>query len=72
MFTYTRCDRGTLSAAGRDQIIPLKTLKKRLANGRRLSVNQSYRLSRVPDITAMAELLFEAMRRPGGGCPANV
>lgn len=54
------CDRGTLSAAGRDQIIALKTLKKRLANGQRLSVNQIDRLFRVVHITAMAEVLFES------------
>lgn len=54
------CDGGTLSAAGRDQIIPLKTLKKRLANGQRLSVDQSDRLFRVAHITAMAEVLFES------------
>lgn len=52
-------DRGKLSVAGRDQIIPLKTLKKRLANGQRLTVNQSDRLFRVVHITAMAEVLFE-------------
>jgi putative toxin-antitoxin system antitoxin component (TIGR02293 family) len=54
------CDRGTLSDAGRDQIIQLKTLKKRLANGQRLSVDQSDRLFRVAHITAMAEVLFES------------
>ena len=54
------CDRGTLSVDGREQIIPLKSLKKRLANGQRLSVNQSDRLFRVAHITAMAEVLFES------------
>ncbi len=54
------CDRGTLSDVGRDQIIPLKTLKKRLANGQRLNLNQSDRLFRVAHITAMAEVLFES------------
>ncbi|TPG75874.1 antitoxin Xre/MbcA/ParS toxin-binding domain-containing protein [Pseudomonas arsenicoxydans] len=54
------CDRGTLSNAGREQVISLKTLKKRLANGQRLSVNQSDRLFRVVHITAMAEVLFES------------
>jgi len=54
------CDRGTLSTAGREQIIRLKTLKKRLANGQRLSVSQSDRLFRVVHITAMAEVLFES------------
>lgn len=54
------CERGTLSAPGRDQIISLKTLKKRLANGQRLTVNQSDRLFRVAHITAMAEVLFES------------
>lgn len=54
------CDLGTLSGAERDQIIPLKTLKKRLANGQRLTVNQSDRLFRVVHITAMAEVLFES------------
>jgi putative toxin-antitoxin system antitoxin component (TIGR02293 family) len=52
------CDRGTLSADGCDQIIPLKTLKKRLADGQRLSVDQSDRLFRVAHIIAMAEVLF--------------
>ncbi|MDR7285626.1 putative toxin-antitoxin system antitoxin component (TIGR02293 family) [Pseudomonas corrugata] len=54
------CDRGKLSVAGREQIIPLKTLNKRLANGQRLSVDQSDRLFRVAHITAMAEVLFES------------
>jgi uncharacterized protein (DUF2384 family) len=52
------CDRGTLSVAGRDQIIPLKTLKRKLASGQRLSVGQSDRLFRVAQITAMVEVLF--------------
>lgn len=54
------CDRGTLSDAERDHIIPLKPLKKRLADGQRLSVDQSDRLFRVAHITAMAEVLFES------------
>lgn len=54
------CERGTLSNAGREQVISLKTLKKRLAKGQRLSVNQSDRLFRVVHITAMAEVLFES------------
>lgn len=54
------CDLGILIGVGRDQIIPLKTLKKRLASGQRLTVNQSDRLFRVAHITAMAEVLFES------------
>jgi putative toxin-antitoxin system antitoxin component (TIGR02293 family) len=54
------CDLGTLSDAGRDHIIPLKPFKKRLADGHRLSVDQSDRLFRVAHITAMAEVLFES------------
>ncbi|MHC8376174.1 antitoxin Xre/MbcA/ParS toxin-binding domain-containing protein [Pseudomonas sp. MDT1-16] len=52
------CDRGTLSALERDQIIPPKTLQTRLARGQLLTADESDRLYRVVHITAMAEALI--------------
>ncbi|WP_238704623.1 antitoxin Xre/MbcA/ParS toxin-binding domain-containing protein [Pseudomonas nabeulensis] len=49
-----------ISDVGCDQIIPFKPLKMRLADGQRLSVDQSDRLFRFAHINAMAEVLFES------------
>lgn len=49
---------GVISATVRDPIIPYKTLKNRLAHGRRLSAIESDRLFRVVRIIAMTEALF--------------
>jgi putative toxin-antitoxin system antitoxin component (TIGR02293 family) len=52
------CDLGMISTIERDQIIPLKTLKARLARGQRLTLHESDRLFRVAHITAMAMVVF--------------
>ena len=52
------CDLGAISSLERDQIIPLKALKTRLARGQRLTVEESDRLFRVAHIMAMAQTLF--------------
>lgn len=49
---------GTIGAEERDRIIPLKTLKSRLASNQRLTLSESDRLFRVAHINAMAEVLF--------------
>jgi putative toxin-antitoxin system antitoxin component (TIGR02293 family) len=52
------CDLGRVSPLERDQIIPLKALKARLARGQRLTVEESDHLFRVAHIIAMAQTLF--------------
>ncbi len=54
----TLFESGSIRPRARDQIIPLKTLKTRLARGQRLTLRESDSLSRVVHITAMAEVLF--------------
>lgn len=49
---------GIISATVRDQIIPYKTLKSRLARGQRLSASESDRLFRIARIIAIAGVLF--------------
>ncbi|MBR7200319.1 antitoxin Xre/MbcA/ParS toxin-binding domain-containing protein [Pseudomonas sp. 14A] len=49
---------GTISAEERDRIIPLKTLKSKLASNQRLTLSESDRLFRVAHINAMAEVVF--------------
>lgn len=51
-------DTGTLSLEDRDRIIPLKTLKAKLANDQCLSAEESDRLFRFAHINAMAEVIF--------------
>lgn len=53
------CDAGWLSLLDCDKIVPLNTLKSRLACGQRLTVDESDRLFRVVHIIAMAGALFE-------------
>ncbi|NBA93409.1 antitoxin Xre/MbcA/ParS toxin-binding domain-containing protein [Pseudomonas sp. R5(2019)] len=52
------CDQGDVTPLERDQIIPLKTLKTRIAKDQRLTVDESDRLFRAAHITAMADVLF--------------
>ncbi|MGH8389323.1 MAG: antitoxin Xre/MbcA/ParS toxin-binding domain-containing protein [Pseudomonas sp.] len=52
------CTMGTISPSARNLIIPLKTLKSRLARGQQLTLSESDRLFRVTHVTAMAEALF--------------
>jgi len=52
------CDQGDVTPLERDQIIPLKTLKTRIAKEQRLTVDESDRLFRAAHITAMADTLF--------------
>ncbi|NWB98432.1 DUF2384 domain-containing protein [Pseudomonas gingeri] len=52
------CDQGDVTPLGRDQIIPLKTLKTRVARDQRLTVDESDRLFRAAHIIAMADTLF--------------
>ena len=52
------CDLGAISSSECNQIIPLKTLKIRLAAGQRLTVQESDRVFRFVHITAMALTLF--------------
>jgi putative toxin-antitoxin system antitoxin component (TIGR02293 family) len=49
---------GIISAEECDRIIPLKTLKSKLASNQRLTVSESDRLFRVAHINAMAEVFF--------------
>ncbi len=51
-------DLGMISTLERDQIISLKTLKARLAQGQRLTLHESDRLFRVAHITAIAMVVF--------------
>lgn len=51
-------DLGRVSQLQRDQIIPLKAIKARLARGQRLTVEESDCLFRVAHIIAMAQTLF--------------
>ncbi len=53
------CDQGDVTPLERDQIIPLKTLKTRVAKDQRLTVDESDRLFRAAHITAMADALFD-------------
>lgn len=52
------CDQGDVTPLERDQIIPLKTLKTRIAKDQKLTVDESDRLFRAAHITAMADVLF--------------
>ena len=52
------CEMGEVTPLERDQIIPLKTLKTRVARDQKLTVDESDRLFRAAHITAMAEALF--------------
>ncbi|VVO05471.1 antitoxin Xre/MbcA/ParS toxin-binding domain-containing protein [Pseudomonas fluorescens] len=52
------CDQGDVTPLERDQIIPLKTLKTRIAKDQKLTVDESDRLFRAAHITAMADALF--------------
>ncbi len=52
------CERGDMTPMERDQIIPLRTLKHRLAKDQPLTVTESDRLFRAAHITAMAETIF--------------
>ncbi|WP_433741252.1 antitoxin Xre/MbcA/ParS toxin-binding domain-containing protein [Pseudomonas putida] len=52
------CDVGAIGPTERNQIIPLRTLKVRLAANQRLTVHQSDRVFRFAYITAMAMTLF--------------
>ncbi|WP_191487788.1 antitoxin Xre/MbcA/ParS toxin-binding domain-containing protein [Pseudomonas sp. FEN] len=52
------CDQGDVTPLERDQIIPLKTLKTRIAKDQRLTVDESDRLFRAAHIAAMADTLF--------------
>jgi putative toxin-antitoxin system antitoxin component (TIGR02293 family) len=50
---------GAIDTSTRNQIVPLTTLRRRLAQGERLTMVESDRLFRVIHITAMAQALFE-------------
>lgn len=52
------CEKGEMTPLERDQIIPLRTLKTRLAKGQALTIAESDRLFRTAHITAMAETIF--------------
>ncbi|MNG25345.1 hypothetical protein D3C84_1101830 [compost metagenome] len=52
------CEQGELTPLERDQIIPLKTLKTRVAKDQNLTVDESDRLFRAAHITAMADAVF--------------
>lgn len=52
------CEQGDVTPLERDQIIPLKTLKTRIAKDQKLTVDESDRLFRAAHITAMADVLF--------------
>ncbi|VVN67018.1 antitoxin Xre/MbcA/ParS toxin-binding domain-containing protein [Pseudomonas fluorescens] len=52
------CEQGELTPLERDQIIPLKTLKTRVAKDQHLTVDESDRLFRAAHITAMADAVF--------------
>jgi len=52
------CDHGEMTSLERDQIIPLKTLKTRVAKDQLLTVDESDRLFRAAHITAMADAVF--------------
>lgn len=52
------CEQGEVTPLDRDQIIPLKTLKTRVAKEQKLTVDESDRLFRAGHIIAMAETLF--------------
>lgn len=56
-------DIGILSPEDRDTIIPLKTLKAKLANDQCLSAGESDRLFRLAHINAMAEVIFGDARK---------
>jgi putative toxin-antitoxin system antitoxin component (TIGR02293 family) len=51
-------EQGDVTTFERDQIIPLKTLKTRIAKDQRLTVDESDRLFRAAHITAMADAVF--------------
>lgn len=51
-------EQGDVTTFERDQIIPLKTLKTRIAKDQRLTVDESDRLYRAAHITAMADAVF--------------
>ena len=50
---------GAINTSTRNRIVPLTTLRRRLAQGERLTMMESDRLFRVIHITAMAQALFE-------------
>ena len=52
------CDEGAIGPSECNQIIPLRTLKARLATRQRLTVHESDRLFRFAHVTAMAVTLF--------------
>jgi len=51
-------EHGDVTTFERDLIIPLKTLKTRIAKDQRLTVDESDRLYRAAHITAMADAVF--------------
>jgi len=55
----TLFDLGAIDANTRNRIIPLTTLRRRLAQGQRLTKIESDRLFRVAHIIAMAQVLFD-------------
>ncbi|MGO4102039.1 antitoxin Xre/MbcA/ParS toxin-binding domain-containing protein [Pseudomonas sp. TAF7] len=55
---YLLFERGIISATVRDQIVPFRTLKRRLAQGSRLTTLESDRLFRFVRIIAIAEEVF--------------
>ncbi|WP_341521438.1 antitoxin Xre/MbcA/ParS toxin-binding domain-containing protein [Pseudomonas sp. G.S.17] len=54
----TLCDIGSLDSQSRDTILPLETLRSRLARGQRLTVAESDRLFRICHILATMAALF--------------
>ncbi|RKS27960.1 putative toxin-antitoxin system antitoxin component (TIGR02293 family) [Pseudomonas sp. WPR_5_2] len=52
------CDIGVIGPSERNQIIPLRTLKARLATHQRLTLHESDRMFRFAHIIAMAVTLF--------------
>ncbi len=55
---FELCEKGEITPLGRDQIIPLRTLKTRLSKRQPLTVTESDSLFRTAHITAMAETVF--------------
>ncbi|WP_448646220.1 antitoxin Xre/MbcA/ParS toxin-binding domain-containing protein [Pseudomonas mohnii] len=54
------CDIGAIGPAQRNQLIPLKTLKARLATRQRLTLHESNRVFRFAHIIALAVTLFRS------------
>ncbi|QJC81567.1 antitoxin Xre/MbcA/ParS toxin-binding domain-containing protein [Pseudomonas umsongensis] len=52
------CEQSIFSADALSQVIPMSTVRRRLARGQRFTVGESDRLFRLAHVTAMAETVF--------------